>query len=87
MCLGVPGRVKEWIDRDPLLACADVDFGGVSKRIHMACVSEAQTGDYVIVHAGMALALISPSDAEKLLETLAHQLTTPDPNGDGFEPR
>jgi hydrogenase expression/formation protein HypC len=54
VCLGVPGLVARWISKDPLLALAEIDFGGIRKRCHMACVLEAQVGDYVLVHAGIA---------------------------------
>lgn len=70
MCLGVPGRVASWIDRDPLMAAADIDFGGVKKRCQMACVPEAQVGDYVLVHAGIALTIIDRMEAEQLLDRL-----------------
>jgi hydrogenase expression/formation protein HypC len=71
MCLGVPGRVAVWIDRDSLMAEAEIDFGGVRKRCQMACVPEAQAGDYVLVHAGVALTIIDRAAAEQLLATLA----------------
>lgn len=71
MCLGVPGRVVRWIDRDPLFARADVEFGGVRRACHMACATEANEGDYVIVHAGIAIARINAAEAERLLRELA----------------
>lgn len=71
MCLGIPGRVAAWIDRDELMAVADVDFGGVCKRCQMACVPEAEVGDYVLVHAGIALTRIDAEAADRLLNTLA----------------
>lgn len=71
MCLGVPGRVSEWIDRDPLMAQAEIEFCGIRKRCQMACVPEAQEGDYVLVHAGIALTIIDAAAAERLLATLA----------------
>jgi hydrogenase expression/formation protein HypC len=70
MCLGVPGRIAVWIDRDPLMATADIDFGGMKKRCQMACVPEAKEGDYVLVHAGIALTVIDSDAAERLLATL-----------------
>lgn len=71
MCLGVPGRLAAWIDRDPLLAAAEIDFGGVTKRIHMACVPMAKVGDYVLVHAGIALTVIDQKSARQLLDEFA----------------
>jgi len=70
MCLAVPGRLEEWIDRDPLLARGWVAFGGVSRECHLACVPEAVVGDYVLVHAGIALRRIDVAVAEKLLHEL-----------------
>lgn len=78
MCLGVPGRLAAWIDRDPLLAKAEIDFGGITKPIHMACVPEAKVGDYVLVHAGLALTIIDDQAARRLLEELAMAETLPD---------
>ncbi len=63
MCLGLPGKVVAWIDRDPLFARAEIDFGGVRKVCHMACVPEAELGDYVVVHAGIAISRVLPPDA------------------------
>ena len=86
MCLGVPGCVAGWIDRDPLMAAAEIDFGGVKKRCQMACVPEAQVGDYVLVHAGIALTIIDREAAEQLLATLTalndpsiHEVEDPSP--------
>lgn len=70
MCLGLPGRVVEWMDRDPLFARANVEFGGVHKECHMACVPEAEVGDYVIVHAGVAITLVDAQQAARVLEEL-----------------
>lgn len=76
MCLGVPGQVARWISKDPLLAVADIDFGGIRKRCHMACVLEAQEGDYVLVHAGIALTVINQQAARQTLADLKTNLPT-----------
>lgn len=68
MCLAIPGRIVEWRNRDPLFAQALVEFGGTRKECHMACVPEAQVGDYVLVHAGLAISRIDEAEA---LQTLA----------------
>jgi hydrogenase expression/formation protein HypC len=70
MCLGIPGRVDQWIDRDPLLASARIDFDGVFKICHMACVLEAREGDYVLVHAGIGLAVLDEEEAARLIASL-----------------
>lgn len=71
MCLGVPGRVVEWLDTDPVFARASVEFGGVGREVHMACVADADIGDYVIVHAGIAICVIDEAEAQKTLAELA----------------
>ncbi len=81
MCLGVPGRLIEWLDRDPLFAIAKVDFGGVAKACHMACVPEAKIGEYVIVHAGVAIALVEESEANRIFEEL-RRLNLVEPEND-----
>lgn len=70
MCLAVPGRLEEWLDRDPLLARGWVAFDGVRRECHLACVPEAELGDYVLVHAGIAIQKIDAAAAEKLLSEL-----------------
>ncbi len=71
MCLGVPGKVVRWVDRDPLFARAEIEFDGVRRVCHMACVTEAAEGDYVVVHAGIAISRIDGVAAESLLRELA----------------
>ena len=70
MCLGVPGRVIERQDGGDTLASAVVEFGGVRRKVCVACVPEALPGDYVIVHAGIAITRIDADEAERLLEEL-----------------
>jgi hydrogenase expression/formation protein HypC len=71
MCLAIPGKVTRWIDKDPLLATADVEFGGVIRTCHMACVPQASVGDYVVVHAGVAIAILDAEQAAQALAELA----------------
>jgi hydrogenase expression/formation protein HypC len=70
MCLAVPGQVAEWRERDPLFATAVVDFGGIRRPVSMACVPEADVGDYVLVHAGIAISRVNADEAAKTLKTL-----------------
>ncbi len=70
MCLGIPGRISRWIDRDPIFALAEVEFEGISREVHMACVPTAIEGDYVIVHAGVAICKIDADEAARVLDEL-----------------
>ncbi|MEX0704110.1 MAG: HypC/HybG/HupF family hydrogenase formation chaperone [Planctomycetales bacterium] len=71
MCLAVPGCVIEWLERDLPFAAATVEFAGVRRRVSMACIPEALPGDYVLVHAGVAISLIDAAEAGRVLATLA----------------
>lgn len=67
MCLGIPGRVVERSNSEHDLALALVEFGGIRRQVSLACVPEAQLGDYVIVHAGIAISRLDVEEAERLL--------------------
>lgn len=83
MCLAVPGRVVRWIDRDPLFARAEVEFGGVRRICHMACVADASEGEFVVVHAGVAISRINEAEARRTLSDLALSGETGLENGEG----
>ncbi|HUE69699.1 MAG TPA: HypC/HybG/HupF family hydrogenase formation chaperone [Pirellulaceae bacterium] len=71
MCLGIPGKIIRWTNRDPILAQAEIEFGGVRRTCQMACVPDAVEGDYVIVHAGVAISRIDRAEAARTLAELA----------------
>ena len=77
MCLAVPGKVVRWLDRDPLFTRAEIEFEGVRRVCHMACVPEAEIGEYVIVHAGVAISRIDADEAGRILDEL-RSLSEPD---------
>lgn len=70
MCLAVPGKVVEWLDTSPTFAQARVDFGGVHRNVSMVCLPDVQPGEYVLVHAGIAIARMDEEEAARVLETL-----------------
>jgi len=67
MCLGIPGQIVRWINRDATFAKAEVEFSGVRREVHMACVPEAEVSQYVIVHAGIAICIVDEAEAAKTL--------------------
>jgi hydrogenase expression/formation protein HypC len=71
MCLGIPGKLVRWIEREGPLARAEVEFDGVRRVCHMACAADAAEGDYVIVHAGIAISRVDPEEARRAREELA----------------
>ncbi|WP_417387458.1 HypC/HybG/HupF family hydrogenase formation chaperone [Gimesia sp.] len=71
MCLGIPGQLVRWIEREGVFSQAEIEFDGVRRVVHMACVTEAEVGDYILVHAGIAINRIDEREAQRIFETLA----------------
>lgn len=69
MCLAVPGKVTT-INLNSPLRMGTVDFGGVVREVCLESVPEAHLGDYVIVHAGFAISVISEQEAQETLQAL-----------------
>ena len=70
MCLAVPGKLTEWIERESPFAEGMVEFAGIRRRTNLACVPEVIVGDFVLVHAGVAISRIEADEAARILETL-----------------
>jgi len=67
MCLAVPGKVIEIYTRDTMRMCR-VDFGGIIRETCLETIPEAIVGDYIVVHAGFALNILSPEEAQATLK-------------------
>lgn len=67
MCLAIPTQITT-IDENQM---ATVTLGGVERQISLVMTPEAQVGDYVLVHTGYAITLMSPEEAQASLETFA----------------
>lgn len=70
MCLAVPGMIVELFDAQLPFAAGLVEFAGVRRQVSLACVPEAREGDYVLVHAGVAITRIDSAEAARVLEAL-----------------
>ena len=70
MCLAVPGRLVETAGEDPLFRTGKVDFGGILKEVNLACLPDAEVGDYVLVHVGLAIGKVDEEEARKIFEYL-----------------
>jgi len=69
MCLAIPGKlvsIKE--TTDVLFKSGKVSFDGVIREVNLAAVPEAEVGQYVLVHVGMALNVIDEEEALTTLE-------------------
>jgi hydrogenase expression/formation protein HypC len=65
MCLAVPALVKS-VDGHQ----AEVDMGGVSRRVSIWLTPDARVGDYVLLHTGYAINIIDKEEAEETLRLL-----------------
>ena len=76
MCLAVPGKIIDIHENE--LRMGRVSFGQVSKEVSLAFVPQAKVGDFVMIHAGMALEIIDEEAANKVFEAL-RELEEADP--------
>lgn len=70
MCLAIPGEILSIDEEASLTREGGVAFAGIVKRISLAFVPEAGIGDFVIVHAGFAIAKLDRQEAERTLAML-----------------
>ena len=68
MCVGLSAKVVK-VDHGTAL----VDASGAKREVSAELLEDLEPGDYVMVHAGVAIAKITDSDeneTEKVMETL-----------------
>lgn len=65
MCLAIPMKVVE-IEGDT----AVVEQEGVSRKARIDFLDGVQIGDYVLVHAGIAIERVRPDEAEETLRLI-----------------
>lgn len=69
MCLAVPMKL---VSREDLKGV--VELSGVRRDISLMLLPEAEVGDYVLVHAGYAIARVDEREAEETLQLLREAL-------------
>jgi hydrogenase expression/formation protein HypC len=65
MCLAIPALIRSIKDKE-----AEVEIGGISRRISLWLTPEAKIGDYVIVHTGYAINILDQKEASETLSLL-----------------
>ena len=65
MCLAIPVLIKRIEDKE-----AEVDIGGITRRISLWLTPEARVGDYALVHTGYAINILDQEEAEETLRLL-----------------
>jgi len=65
MCLAIPALITSIEDKE-----AEVEIGGISRRVSLWLTPEAEVGDYVLVHTGYAINVLDQEQAKETLEIL-----------------
>jgi hydrogenase expression/formation protein HypC len=69
MCLAIPGKLTSITSQlDETFRFGKVSFGGIMKEVNLSMVPEAQVGDYVLVHVGVAISVVDEEEALKTFE-------------------
>jgi hydrogenase expression/formation protein HypC len=69
MCLAIPGKLTSITAQlDETFRFGKVSFGGIMKEVNLSMVPEAQVGDYVLVHVGVAISMVDEEEALKTFE-------------------
>ena len=73
MCLAVPVKVVSIEGND-----AEVEIGGVKRRVSIVLTPEARVGDYVLLHTGYAINVINEAEAQETLKILEEMASLSD---------
>ena len=65
MCVGLPAKVKKVKD-----GMAIIDATGATREVSAELIEDLEAGDYVMVHAGMAIAKITNDDISEAKELM-----------------
>ena len=72
MCLGIPGQIIAITNAARQMAMAEVS--GVRREVSVACIAREPLslliGEWTLIHAGFAMAVIDADEAARTLEAL-----------------
>lgn len=69
MCLAVPGKVLD-SEETGGIRLGRVQFGEVTRQVCLDLAPDAAVGDYVLVHAGVAITRVDEAEARRTLALL-----------------
>lgn len=71
MCLAIPGKIKSIeLQYDGKVRIAKINFGGITKEASLEMLPDANIGDYVLVHVGVAISKVNEEEAQKTFSYL-----------------
>jgi hydrogenase expression/formation protein HypC len=78
MCLAVPAQVLSILGQE-----AEVDVGGVRRRISIVLTPDVRVGDYVLIHTGFAINVVDELEAQETLKLFAEIEAMSEPTSEG----
>jgi hydrogenase expression/formation protein HypC len=63
VCLAIPALIKTIEGKE-----AEVEIGGISRRINVWLTPDVKVGDYVLVHTGYAITIVDQEEAQETLK-------------------
>ena len=77
MCLAVPVQVVSMEGNE-----ADVEIGGVKRKVSIMLTPEVRVGDYVLLHTGYAISVIDEAEAKETLKLFTEIIALGDADDD-----
>ncbi len=65
MCLGYPAKIMETDGREAL-----VEYKGIETKISVELIEDPSPGDFVMIHAGIAISKMKKSEAREVISAL-----------------
>lgn len=71
MCLAIPGKILSIQNKtDAAFRTGKISFGGIAREANLSMVPHAAVGDYVLVHAGVAISVVDETEARLTFQYL-----------------
>jgi hydrogenase expression/formation protein HypC len=77
MCLAIPALIKSIEGTE-----AEVEIGGIGRRVSLWLTPEAGVGDYVLLHTGYAISVLDQEEAEETLKMFEEMAELMEDDGD-----
>ena len=70
MCLAIPGKILSISGDNNLERVSQISSNTIEKEASLALVPEAVIGNYVLIHAGIAISIVQEEEASRIFEYL-----------------
>ena len=70
MCVSIPGQITDIIDSAHRIALVDISGQPRTINLRLLSADEGAVGDWVLVHAGLAISQVDATDAHTILAML-----------------